>query len=438
MAVFLLVLLMPTTYSYPTALANWYIRNGWSDGPDPVDEHWYAPSSSTATWSPNDGWRNERQTTSNPDWKIKVAKKQDASTNYLRRETSITSGYFDIWVKYLHFGGVYKEFGKHYEFFDHTPSQSIADFEDTTLADIAVTRLKRKLANRTQSFNAIIPLAELRELRQTVDGAANATMKAVLALSEVKKTSKRLLKSVTSPKKFRKVLKDAYKDASDIWLTYSFGVAPLMGTIVDVNKSISAYIARYDSIDRLTGSAQKTWKASDVYGSLTTCQGALREELREEEFTLSYKYIAGHRFTLASANDYGAADHFGLKPPSLIPAIWELTAFSWVVDYFTTVGAYLDDTFTSTTGNSVYAIENKRLTYRGRTTMRFQKAYPTRTYFNFDLTKNEPAEFNTVHFRRRTLDSYPPRVLRFRTLDEMGLNGVSKLLNLTSVLSKSF
>jgi len=428
---------VPTTYSYPTSLANWIIQNGWESPPGDPYPFWYSPSTSYGVWTVGDGFRNERQTNSDPNWKIKVKKKQDASSPYLWRKTDIVSGYFDVDVKHSNYYGSALEFGYHREFFKHTPSIVTADIEDATLADIAVTRLKRKLANRTQSFNAMIPLAELRELRQTVGGAANATMKVVLALGEVKKTAKKAIRNLGNPKKLRKVLNQAYKDASDIWLTYSFGISPLMGTILDVNKSIGSYLTRYDSIDRISGSATKTWMKSSRLGPLTTCQGAVRGAVVQEEFKLSYKYIAGHRFTLASANDYSALDHFGLKPPSLIPTLWELTAFSWVVDYFTTAGAFLDDTFTSTTGNSVYAIENRRLEYKGSTTMEIEKAYPTRTYQKWVIAKNLPAEFSCVHFRRSVLSSYPPRVLRFRTLDEMGLNGVSKLLNLTAVLSKS-
>lgn len=428
---------MPTTFSKPTALANWYIRNGWEQPPDYV-QNWYAPSQSNAVWTVADGFRSERQTNSNPDWKVKIARHQDASTNYLRRETKIASGYFRIDVKHDNSSRTSREFGYHYEFFRHTPSVIAADISDASLADIAATRFKRKLGNRTQSFNALVPLGELRELRQTIDGAANASFKVLLALADVKKTAKRTLRSVSDPKRLRKVIRNAYRDASDIWLTYSFGISPMMSTILDINKSIGSYLTRHDSIDRISGSATKTWKTSTRSGNLTTCTGTLRNSIREEEFTLEYKYIAGHKFILESANDYGAMDHFGIKPPSLVPAIWELTAFSWVVDYFTTAGAFLDDTFTGTTGNSIYAIENRRLTYKGKTHMVFSKSFPTRVYYQFDLSKNYPAEYSCVNFRRTVLSSYPPRVLRFRTLDEIGLNGVSKLLNLASILSKSF
>lgn len=386
-------------------------------------------------WGDSLTYRIDKQ--SNPDWKIKVKKKQDASSPYLRREVTITPGVAFHQTEYLNtvYGNI--EYGSDSHTYSALPSFSSLSDEDVALADLANTRLKRKLANRTKSANLIIPVMELRELRQTINGAANASMKTLLLLADVKKTLKSSLRTIKSPQRLKKALRSAYKDASDIWLTYSFGINPMIGTIQDINKSIAAYLTRYDSIDRLTGSATKTWfKSFMATNSQTSCNGTSWRAWSRETWELKYKYTAGHRFLLESANDYGALDHFGVGVPSLVPAAWELTAFSWVIDYFTTAGQFLDDTFTGTTGNSVYVVKNRKCTVKGSTSIEFYKAQPSATYLKFS-TKNLDAEYNAFEFQRSVLSSYPPRVLRFRTLDEMGLNGVSKLLNLASILSKS-
>lgn len=429
---------MPTYFS-PVNVATWqYTRNGYENPTGSGNFTYYSPTFTNSTWTSGTNFRNERQTQSNPNWKIQIAKRQNASTPYLRRVTTFVPGTYDLRVMYRNPSSPYNKIvGENRELHMAYWSINTMAVTDTALADLAVQRLKRKMSNRTQSYNLIVPLAELRELRQTVDGAATATMKVLIQLADVKKALKRSVRTLKDPKKLRKALRSAYKDASDIWLTYSFGISPMMSTILDINKSIGAYLTRYDSIDRLAGSATKAWTNSFKTYPAATCQGATKGFLSQEKFKLEYRYVAGHRFKIEAANDYSALDHFGIKPASLVSTAWELTAFSWVVDYFTTAGAFLDDTFSSTTGDNIYIVEDRRFTYECSTIAYFAKQYPTYVYYNFDVKNLEPALTKSVEFQRRVLSTYPPRVLRFRTMDEMGLNGVSKLLNLASVLSKS-
>lgn len=407
------------------------------------DSGWYVTNNYGDMNYLGDAFTSKKEKVSNPDWKVKISKRQDASTPYHWRGVTATPAKGSVRLQ-IYLDG-YPSSGRTYARESITwpcrvPVVSLAQ-EDVALADLAVTRLKRKLGNRTQSFNSIIPLAELRELRQTVDGMATTTMKVLLALSDVKRTLKRTVRDVKDPARLRKSLVRAYKDASNIWLTYSFGVSPMMSTILDVNKSIASYLTRYDSIDRLTGSATKEWNTPEYRSdqAVTAVIGSYLETYTQAKHKLQYKYIAGHRFSLQSANDYGALDHYGIRPPSLVPALWELTAFSWVVDYFTTAGAFLDDTFTGTTGNSIYVIENRKYTIEASTRVQYNKTYTegNPSYLEW-VTTSVPGKLYGHDFRRTVLNAYPPRVLRFRTLDEVGLNGVSKLLNLASILSRSF
>lgn len=428
---------MPTVTSPTWCRKYSYIQNGyyypWQSYPGVS----YAPTSYSGNENFGAGLYDLRTTNSNPNWKIKVSKAQDASTPYSIRRFSSTPATGSLRTRQWDAGGGAWVWGVHHLIAVNKHRFTDLAYEDAALLDLATKRLQRKMNNRTQSYNSIIPLAELRELRQTIDGAANASMKVLVALADVKKTLKSSIRTISSPKRLRKSLRQAYKDASDIWLTYSFGISPMMGTILDVNKSISSYLTRYDSIDRISGSATKEWKVSyrDAYG-VSSCQSAIYHPSVEETHKLQYKLIAGHKFSLASSNDYGALDHFGIKPASLIPAIWELTAFSWVVDYFTTAGEFLDDTFTGTTGNSIYIVKNRKYTVTGVGHINFTKT-SSGAYAEWIISNLHSGFYEGFDFYRQVLSSYPPRVLRFRTMDEMGLNGVSKLLNLASVLSKS-
>lgn len=363
---------------------------------------------------------SRREVAKDPDWKSKVAKRQNASNPYFVRRGKLLpgAGYLDI--EYDGPNADIRYGTSRFIWHGLDPTSYLNKVDDPALADIALARLKRKLQNRTQSYNVLVPLGELRELRQTIEGAATFTLKTVEALRDVKKLR----------------LKEAYKKASDVWLSYSFGMSPMMGTIKDISKSIGAYLTRYDSIDRLTGTATRDWYSRGLSTNITSCYSTSLEARETAVHKLQYKYIAGHRFSLTSANDYSAFDHFGISPPSLIPVIWELTAFSWVVDYFTTAGAFLDDTFSGQTGNSIYVVKNRKYTVQSSTHFTWAKTLPATSYRKF-VSKYWPSKLEYYEFSREVSSTLPGRVLRFRTLDEMGLNGVNKLLNLTSVLSKS-
>jgi hypothetical protein len=135
---------------------------------------------------------------------------------------------------------------------------------------------------------------------------------------------------------------------------------------------------------------------------------------------------------LKSANDYGAVDHFGLNLPDLVPAAWELVPWSWVVDYFTTVGAYLDDVFSSDPSACRYVCQNRLYRVEVNTDVWWARdngvKYP-------DQSEGR-SYVELFEFDRTMLSNLPSRSLRFKTLDEIGLNGVNKLLNLVAVLGQ--
>lgn len=410
-----------TIYQYQPTY--WYYRNGveWGrGGGSPTQQPYWLPFSTGGSISLGQSLTDYRDLNKNKDWRQKVARKQDATTAYYVRKINFLpmSSYAEVNIWNPLYGGIPEGAWEFQRNMDSLPTVT-QGLEDSALADLANSRLKRKLNNRTQSFDLIVPLAEIGDLRRTIVGAANLTSNTVMALKNVKRGN----------------LKKAWQQASDIWLTYSFGVSPMLRDIRDIGQSISSYLTRYDSIDRLTGSASRDWVSSKKYGPLTAISGLNRWSFWEFKHTLSYKYICGHRFTLGSANDYSIFDHLGISPARLVPSAWEATAFSWVLDYFGTIGDFLDDTFSTKNGQSVYVVRNRRYTIEG----------VGKTYYVKSGSKNVtqfherciPGFFNMYEFQRTSLAALPSRVLRFRTLDEMGFSGVTKLLNLTSVLAKA-
>jgi hypothetical protein len=364
-----------------------------------------------------------KTTNSDPNYRVKIARRLNASQGYTKtwfsyfiRPTSASTFFFD------------KKGNPNYKVWSTGTMWSIGlvpssvVMTNTDAADIAVTRLKRKIQSHVKDMNALIPLVELRELRQTIAGGINLSTNLITALIHIKRT-----KGLS-----------AYKYASEAWLTYNFGIKPLVSEIKSTTESINAFLARTDHSAKLSGKSSSKDSIVRTTGSLKTtggsaCYGATIQQAMRRVSEFDYMVQALCVFSLRSANDYNAMQHFGASPSALVPAAWELTALSWVVDYFTTVGEYLDDTFTCTPVSTVYVNQTRKAVARGFTT--FSHTATVHVNNGFLLTGDTGGESSWEYheFERTVLATIPHRIVRIRTVDEVGKYSLNKLLNLCSV-----
>lgn len=349
-----------------------------------------------------------------PDWKVLVSKRLNASNPYTRYEVKIIPSHF-----------LTKEVGRMSNVLFNCdgslvcsidPTYLLNKADDNALMDLALARLKQKLSNRSNQVNLIIPAVELGELRGTIKAIAYSAVDLVHALIQIKKTKG----------------KSAAQFASHAWLQWSFALSPTIAEAQEITESIDTFIQRSGG-DSFTdyGAARKEWKSRSTaarafgYNSTVELSGDLFHRL-------SYRYTAGYRTPLRGANDYSAREQFGLELGALVPALWELTAFSWLADYFGTIGAYLEDTFVSDQLNTDYVVRTKRYTCRGQYS-------PKSTYVGFNnggtaYVSGRSPSFEVTETIRTPLAQLPRRQLRFKTVDEIGKNAINKVLNLGSIL----
>jgi len=361
-----------------------------------------------------------RVTNRDPSWKVKIANRLDASQSYQ------TEG-FSKFPNLRYYGAL---------FFRPSPSNdgsntltyyksnqlhgmpSYAFSSDSAVDDLALSRLKRKLNSQVGDMPIMAPIAELRELRQTVKGSAALATGLIETLSTIRKTKG----------------KSAFRYASDAWLTYSFGIKPLIADTKNIAQSISDYLLRTDKTSRLTGTASRTWIDNYVQKNNDTNIPLVNVSAAWSSLTeYSCRYTAGFDLKIKSANDYGIMQHFHLELPALVPVFWELMAYSWVVDYFTTTGAFLDDLFTSDPSKCLYVVKSQRYTVKSHYILSPEPTIQTnQKIFPIYQTVNS-GDLEYYAFRRTPLAKLPNRALRFKTLDEVGLNSVNRLLNLSAV-----
>lgn len=378
-------------------------------------------NTASANWAQNSRGTLQTIRNLNPDWRQRLAKRQDVSSAYkregwtkpLKHQWASCRANSQQWP-YPGNTTVYETTQR--PFMPQLDMIRVAEADDRANASI-----KRKLANRVGDMALMAPVAELTELRSTISGLAHMTTDLVKSLIDIKRTKG----------------KSAAKYAGDAWLSFGFGVAPTVGTIKDLCAAIQRFKDRQDRTERLIGGADRTWKSGSKYnttGSISTI--ALSSEW-DITHTYSVRYIGGFELLLKSANDYGALNHFHFDEwGSLVPMFWELMAYSWVYDYFTTAGAFLEDVFTSDPSKCIYLVKSERYTAEliGTVRARANRSYPSTTKYWEDYVNDARYHGKYFNFQRTPLTKLPNRALRFKTVDEIGKHGVNKVLNLASVL----
>lgn len=366
---------------------------------------------STSTWKNTTATVTVTSTTrtfqKNPSWRREVALGLDATYPYHRSVASVKPATY----KGLTLGGGYvsDSFGS------ICGAAAVSPKVDTLLINQAVGRLKNKLNGYIGNAQVMAPLAESREIHRLVrqiNGLGLSVVKSALAIKKTKGRS-------------------ALAQFGDIWLGFGFGVNPMLKDIEKAANSILAYQTRQDSHVRVSGTASWDYQASSTWNPGSIAFGTELWLSSYGNHKQGVRIVAGVDLKIRSAASYGVTDHLGLEISEIPSTLWELVPYSWAVDYFSTVSPWLDDMFYTLPGVTKYISQTRK--YQVVETWGFSK-----TVCSAGLTWRGsvvPGTFRYHSITRSKLASLPTRQLRFKTVDEIGKNGLNKLLNLSSVLA---
>lgn len=353
-----------------------------------------------------------RLTNQNVNWKEDVAFGRDASRDYhlTRCATKPVLQLCESKVA----GAGWLGYGRDYHVFLGNASALVNTADDAALQELALRRLKRKLQSNIKDINVMVPLAELKDLRRTINASTSFTSDFLKTLVHLRKLHG----------------KKALKQMSRQWLNYSFGIMPMINDTKAILDAIDEQLNRDIGSIRLTGTARKTWFSSsrlDNYQGAYFCIMSLTDTMHHD---LSYRYTGGFDVKLITGNNYCMSDQLGLHQENLPSTFWELVPLSWIVDYFSTVGAYLEDTFILPPGSLKYLTLNKR--YKAKCiTLSTQR--PSSSGCKISHLSSTPGEFEQFTLVRTKLTSLPRQTLRLKTVDEVGLYGIKKMLNLAAL-----
>ena len=362
-------------------------------------------SGSEKWWSP--GLSNVKTYTRNPNWKVKVAKNLDASNPYSVCGTKMLAARYVGTVT----GGNRISFIHGSDLAQHM----VDDTADSALMDIALARLKNRLNGNIGHASLLPPLAESREIHGLVRQINGWALQMVKDLATIKRTRG----------------KSAFKHAGQVWLFFGFGVNPLIADIAKAAQSIEDYKSRQDRSVSVHGSASKDWLShTRTSGGDYNVIGVTGGVAAQASHQLSYRYKGAVDLKIGTASDYSMARHLGLSIGQLPSALWELTPYSWCLDYFTTIGPWLDDVFFTLPGSLKYLVRCQRYQMSATHSIVLTPAN------GYSVSYGGNTGFIEYYsFSRTPLTTLPTRQLRIRSFDEVAQYGMTKVLNLASVLA---
>jgi len=301
--------------------------------------------------------------------------------------------------------------------------------DDTSLRDQALQKLKNRLRSYTGQYKGLVPLAEIRDLRRSIAGLYDFSSKGARLLE-------RVLKGRTLIRDGRLVLRYTpdktalNKQLSEWWLGFSFGLTPMVRDIADLIQSIENFKNnRCEESERFTAKAEKTW--SSVSKATTTGTNYSNiQVVKSIQHTLSYRYIAGFDVTILTGNCYSINDHFGLSAANIPGTLWELAPYSWLIDYLTNIGAYLDDTWEFPPSSSKYLVLNKRYTCHVVLDPYLDTQLPVVKTGQIP----SPGYIDYYNFTRTKLAALPKVGIHFNYADQVAKYAPTKLLNLLACL----
>lgn len=381
--------------------------SGWADLFDKVTLLYNPNHISYSGTSVNAGYQSFQNLNG---WKTIIAKGQSATNTYER-----------VWfsVRNVRFSGI-SESNRYKAAFNYNvpPNFSAnAELEWTTLINESAAKVRHKLDGNIGKAQLAAPLAESREIHRLVRQVNTLGLDTVKALLAIRKTKGR----------------SAYKQFGNIWLGFGFGVNPMIKDIASAANSILDYNTREDRHVRVVGTASREHAGSSQILPAGVASGLYVKSYVSGHFSQSARTVVGVDLKLRSAASYSVLDHLGLKVEALPSTLWELTPFSWVVDYFATVGPWLDDMFYTLPGVVKYC----SLTQKYLGVHVDNPIFVPNPGYTVAGTLN-PGFVIKGRLTRTTGSLYSVRPVRIRSVDEIANHGLTKLLNLASVLAQKW
>lgn len=213
----------------------------------------------------------------------------------------------------------------------------------------ALTLLYRRIRQETSHMNGLTFLGELRESLRMIKRPAKAIREGLLEYDRLlSKRKKSIHPRIPLEKKL-----DVWKDIiAGTWLEVSFGWKPLVSDTQAIAETIGRVLSKDDTRTRARSYFEQDLASSSSYlvDHFQNSTGIGSKTGVSTITTGGVQYVC--QLKLVPSGPVNQLDRIrslsGLTLENFVPTLYELTPWSFLLDYFTNVGDIIESTFTNT------------------------------------------------------------------------------------------
>lgn len=227
---------------------------------------------------------------------------------------------------------------------DITPVSSTTSVPEGNADIVARVKFFNSIRSAQRSFQGGVALGELAETLRMIRNPAQALRKGIDRYhADVKKrlraqTMGRNPRGLSNPSRTRTV--------QDTWLEYAFGWTPLIKDIEDACKAASEPVTKLQFV---YGFGVNPQQVSVGYDNVSHPIGGMSAYWRTSDTTKTEHFVFyGGRVFVDNQPIEGKLVRWGFSSRDILPTVWELIPYSFLVDYFTNIGDVIDAASTCT------------------------------------------------------------------------------------------
>jgi hypothetical protein len=307
-----------------------YFRNGFQtffdDSFGIVQNNHPIPSA----WIPLTSFFNGVQ---NPSHKAQIRLGFDATTGASGRQYNILPFFYDAQCLVAYKGNPGKFAGNSiYGYPDYPGLFTLPVSPPASLVTSVTNRAIRKILDKADAVRSSFESGQdLGEIRETIRSIKHPMQSARDFLVHHLDHSIKRLRKVNAIKDFTKV-------AADSFLEFKFGWNPLASDIAQGFADLTNNQNHFDSVP-MTASASDTWQVATPSISPVIPGSGLFHPVMYGRVTGRYtvRFKGGVR-TGAVNGRIGTLQNLQLDLPHVLPTLWDLVPYSWLIDYFANLG----------------------------------------------------------------------------------------------------
>lgn len=214
-----------------------------------------------------------------------------------------------------------------------TPSHNTTN--GTAVHNGALMEAYKQLSSRTAQTNGLTILGEMSETVRQLRHPFSAVVSA--AHAHLNRWDKRYRRAVREGKQ-------SFADvASSSWLEFSLGIKPLMSDVEDLAKSFARFERPIINSDRFIGKSETEAMSGSTTFEVLTDSHIVARQVSSKRTTYGVRYFVCTDFSSQMLSDsQRLVQILGVTPENIVPALYEVLPWSWLLDYFTNVGDLID------------------------------------------------------------------------------------------------